>query len=291
MYGLTAIFFPVIILINYKRKHVIPLLLIMTLFFLLGLGGTTILPQIMFGDAWEWLTYERFTLWASLLLLPFVGSIISRIKSGKHGKMLFYFLFTAFIVSSIYIDSSSYVFRLNHTYIPINVVEVTDYVNTQENQRWRYLTLGFGEPAVVKLSILTNQKTLDGHYSTARSLPILTTSGIHMLDSAKLYQKGLLVLEQVLEDTSMYNIKWIFSNDRIYDSLLENAGFLQLHILNSGIEVWEKENVQGMYFDNRSINFIDYYWGVVPMLPLMMLQIITFKPYLWSFRKIKLHFN
>jgi len=41
--------------------------------FLLALGGTTPLPRWIFGRAFEILTFERFTLWATLLALPIVG--------------------------------------------------------------------------------------------------------------------------------------------------------------------------------------------------------------------------
>ncbi len=41
--------------------------------FILGLGGTTVLPSLLFGKSWEWLTYDRFAFWAGLTLTPFFG--------------------------------------------------------------------------------------------------------------------------------------------------------------------------------------------------------------------------
>jgi len=38
-----------------------------------GLGGTTPLPRWLLGRAYEILTFERFTFWATLLAMPLVG--------------------------------------------------------------------------------------------------------------------------------------------------------------------------------------------------------------------------
>ena len=40
---------------------------------LLGLGGTTPLGKWMLGRAFYILTFERFTFWATLMAVPFVG--------------------------------------------------------------------------------------------------------------------------------------------------------------------------------------------------------------------------
>src|SRR5262245_15423062 len=39
----------------------------------LGLGGTTPLPSLLFRSQADWLTYDRFALWAAVLLLPLTG--------------------------------------------------------------------------------------------------------------------------------------------------------------------------------------------------------------------------
>jgi hypothetical protein len=47
----------------------------------LGLGGTTPLPSLLFGRQWEWLTYDRFALWGAVALLPLAGIAISHLLS------------------------------------------------------------------------------------------------------------------------------------------------------------------------------------------------------------------
>ena len=41
--------------------------------FVIGLGGTTPVPRLLFGPFWEWLTYDRFSMWADVPLLVLFG--------------------------------------------------------------------------------------------------------------------------------------------------------------------------------------------------------------------------
>src|SRR3989441_3924839 len=47
----------------------------------LGLGGTTPLPALVFGRQWEVLAYDRFALWGVIALLPLAGIAISHLLS------------------------------------------------------------------------------------------------------------------------------------------------------------------------------------------------------------------
>ena len=57
----------------WRKRRRWPLFGAVLLLFTLGLGGTTPLPRLLFGANWAWLTYDRFSLWAGLALLPFAG--------------------------------------------------------------------------------------------------------------------------------------------------------------------------------------------------------------------------
>jgi len=52
----------------------------------LGTGGTTPFPRLLLGPAFEILTLDRFTFWASLLILPFVGLAVQSLWDGR-GRM------------------------------------------------------------------------------------------------------------------------------------------------------------------------------------------------------------
>ncbi len=45
---------------------------------ILGLGGTTPVGKLLLGRAYKVLTFERFTFWATLMAMPFVGLLALR---------------------------------------------------------------------------------------------------------------------------------------------------------------------------------------------------------------------
>ena len=53
----------------------------------LGTGGTTPYARMLLGHAFDILTLDRFTFWASLLILPFVGLAVQSLWAGR-GKLI-----------------------------------------------------------------------------------------------------------------------------------------------------------------------------------------------------------
>src|SRR5204863_2610266 len=72
-YGALILALPFVIIKGAQVPRLRPLLLAFWVTFIIGLGGTTPFPKWIFGRAFEILTYERFTLWATLLALPILG--------------------------------------------------------------------------------------------------------------------------------------------------------------------------------------------------------------------------
>ena len=60
----------------------------MLLCFLLGTGGTTPIPRILLGGAFDILTLDRFTFWSSILILPFIGNLVKSLVEGRAGALL-----------------------------------------------------------------------------------------------------------------------------------------------------------------------------------------------------------
>ncbi len=69
--------FPFIFLRGSTVVRLRPLLLGFWMAFMVGLGGTTPVGHLLLGRAFYVLTMERFSYWASLLALPFVGLLAS----------------------------------------------------------------------------------------------------------------------------------------------------------------------------------------------------------------------
>ena len=66
MYGPLVVIIPFLFPLRKWPLRFLGLIISFIILFILGLGGTTPLPRLFFGDAWEWLTYDRFAFWACL---------------------------------------------------------------------------------------------------------------------------------------------------------------------------------------------------------------------------------
>jgi hypothetical protein len=102
----------------------------------------------------------------------------------------------------------------------IDVEPIVNFLERDEHDQWRFLTLGFGDQ-MAWLSAQTDALSVDGNYHSARRLPELTSRAIERLENAKyLGLEGLTSLQQFLTVPEKYSLKFIFSNDKFYDPLL-----------------------------------------------------------------------
>ena len=78
-YGALILALPFILIRGSMVVRLRPLLLGFWVAFLVGLGGTTPVGNLVLGRAFEVLTMERFSYWATLLALPFVGLLAAEL--------------------------------------------------------------------------------------------------------------------------------------------------------------------------------------------------------------------
>ena len=285
---------PLSIVAAYRHKHLIPLCSIAIFLFLLGLGGSTPVPKVIFGHWWQWLTYDRFALWAGVLFLPLLARLlpVELLKGGKKSirPIALVLLTLVFLATSIGMVATYLVFEpLRRSFIPsppkieqVRLVEFLDGPNV--GQQYRYITLGFGLAQMQKLSTLTQAQTLDGSYYTGRRLPILRESGIATIDAIKYIDPELRTLDKILETPSSYNLKWVLVNDVYYYDILEKHGFeLRWSAEKAGdtrfgnVTIWGKDNIPPIGVDNQSEEgFSSYVWGTAPLL-LVVALLITFR--------------
>jgi hypothetical protein len=278
MYGPTLVLIPSAVFFLFRNRRLTSLVIGAVFLFILGLGGTTILPRLILGDLWMFLTYDRFALWAGVAFLPLFGLFFeSQLNQPKHGKFRKAFLsvfFISLVLSSLYFANSPI---LQSTSVDLRPIQ--EFLSKNGISNWRYITLGFGDAKMGELSLTANASTLDGFYFTGRTIPILADSGIGTLDSAKHYgDHGMYVLDTVLGNASNYNLKWVFCNDPYYYSLLaknnftvrwsqENTGDLRYH----GVSIWGKEEVPPLDSESANItkthqtSLSDYVWGIAPL--------------------------
>jgi hypothetical protein len=231
-----------------------PLAASLGLLTLLGTGGTTPIPRLLLGGAFEILTLDRFTFWATILILPFAGRLTESLVHGRLRCLLVEqvgrWLTTAVTAVLAVTVLAVALFAANLTiYRPfqpaaIDMDPIVAFLTKDQHDRWRYLTLGFGDQ-MAWLSAQTTAESVDGNYHSARRLPELTSTPVERLEGAKYSGvPGLGSLQQFLAVPEKYHLKYVFSNDQFYDPLLSASGWQRLAPLENGIAVWQRDDVQ-----------------------------------------------
>ena len=244
----------------------------------LGTGGTTPIPRMLLGGAFDILTLDRFTIWATIAILPFAGWAILSLRSGLlHEVGVAWFgrfpthLFTTVVIAAA-ISSSVFAATLtsHRPFQPreIDPTPITSFMSKDQHDRWRYLTLGFGDQ-MAWVAANTTALTVDGNYHSARRLPELTSRSVERLEGAK-YRgiPGIGSLQQFLINPSPYHLKFVFSIDRFYDPLLWSAGWQRIGTLDNDVEVWERADIPPLpdVLPDREIpGWQRAMWGVLPM--------------------------
>lgn len=267
MYGAFMVLVPLTALVVWNRRDLQPLFAVAMFFMVLGLGGTTFLPAVVFGENWLGLTYDRFNLFSSLSIVPLFGQVCIFLKRGRKGKV---FLVSILLLSMLF---SGWVGNFSIYYprpkdVPVD--SIVNFLDHDSHWRWRYLVLGFGSYDFGKLSILSNATTLDGWYYRGRNITALADSGVGYLGDAKFQQNGIPILRNILLNSSQYNLKFVFCNDRFYESLLNETGFVLVNEWYEQVTLWEKPGTPELEINeivrtNYLPTLMDYLWGTLPM--------------------------
>ncbi len=281
-YGMTLFILPYLLQTSVFNRRNWPLGLSFAFMVLLGTGGTTPIPRLILRDAFEILTLDRFTLWATVISLPFVGQFAYSFRKGdlKHYVQSRYGVSTwvgiqVAIVTGLILTTGLVATLTNYRKLqpaPINMQPIADFLEKDEHWRWRYLTLGFGDQ-MAWLSTQTKATSVDGNYHSARRLPELTTTPIERLEGAKFRGiAGIGSLQQFLTVPEKYHLKYVFSNDKFYDPLLYFSGWHRLGRLENGIMIWERADILPLpdVLPRKEIPIWQrVLWGTVPMTSLV----------------------
>jgi len=244
----------------------------------LGTGGTTPLPRLLLGPAFEILTLDRFTFWATILILPFAGLAVQSLWDGR-GKLLLNRAFGPFLNrAGLVLSLVLYVgFAISTALLPtlrptqpefIDPAPIVKFMDEDRHSDWRYLTLGFGDQFAYH-SALIDAESVDGNYHSARRLPGLMNYSVERLENSKYAGvPGLASLNQFLTNAEKFHLKYVFSNDEFYDPVLHYTGWNPVTRLNNGIRVWEKPDISPLP-DVRPRRDLPHYqkimWGTLPI--------------------------
>jgi len=240
-YGALILALPFIFLRGSMVVRLRPLLLGFWVAFLVGLGGTTPVGHLLLGRAFDVLTMERFSYWATLLALPFVGLLAAELVDRFRIWAVVGLTAAAAFSCAIAVGWA--------TYRPADAADfkvntVASWLNSDGHDQYRYVTLGFGNK-IARLAMMTDASSVDGEWNSGRMLPELTRYGAGALTSSKYFgEPGLEALRAMLMHADHYGLKWVFVRDHYYDPLLSFAGWREVDSLeDKTITVWSKDGV------------------------------------------------
>ena len=289
------------ILYRYYSKRYICFGLSISLLIVLGTGGTTPIPLKVLGEnAFNILTLDRFTLWASIMSLPMFGEFVYRLIEGdlktaiqnRFGNVYHRILGAAFAGTFLFFAGFTITLGYFRPFQPqkINTLPLVNFLNQDQHDQWRYLPLGFGDQ-MATLSSQTNAKTVDGNYHSARRLPELTSRAVERLENSKFRgMEGIGSLQQFLTVPEKYNLKYVFSNDKFYDPILYFCGWHRLSQLENGIMVWEKLNIAPLpkvLPKDEVPTYLKLMWGIIPILTIIIAFVINVQSIFFRALKLK----
>ena len=266
-YGALLIALPFIFWRGATVRRLRPLLLGFWLTMIFGLGGTTPLPRWLLGRAYEILTFERFTFWATLMAMPIVGLLAIQLLDRFRAKAA-----VALSLAAVVTIGAALWWLNANPYRPagtINVQPVVAFLNRDGHDSYRYLTLGFGSD-LAQVSTYTDASSVDGDYNSARLLPEMTHYGSAQLTNAKFYgSAGMASLRAMLEHANRYGLKYIFVHDSYYEPLLTFIGYRKTETFNNGeITEWSKDDVPPAHriqSDAIPPAWMGLMWGTLPI--------------------------
>ena len=266
-YGALILALPFIIFRGAATRRLRPLLMGFWITLIFGLGGTTPLPRWLLGRAYEILTFERFTFWATLMAMPIVGLLAIELLDRFRGKAAVGLALAAVAtIGAALFWLNANPFRPTAT---IDVKPVIGFLNRDGHDQYRYLTLGFGSE-LAQVSTYTDASSVDGDYNSARLLPEMTHYGSAQLTNAKFYgTAGMASLRAMLEHANRYGLKYIFVHDSYYEPLLTFVGWRKIETFDNGeITAWSKEDVPPAHrivSDAIPPAWMGLLWGTLPI--------------------------
>ncbi len=275
-WGIMLFALPYIISRSYYRRHIF-IGLSLTLLLILGTGGTTPIPRWILGDhAYEILTLDRFTFWATLISVPFFGEFMHKLYTGELKKIKYNSHFRKFtlvffslgiIIFNVLIVNAGYFQAFQPKEIDPN--PIVNFLSRDKHSDWRYMTLGFGDQ-MAWLSANTDALSVDGNYHSARRLPEMTSKAVERLENAK-YQgeEGISSLREFLTVPEKFSLKFIFANDKFYEPILFFLGWDKISQLENNVVVWQRPDVPPLpdLLPRKNIPSIQrFMWGVLPLI-------------------------
>lgn len=264
-YGALILVLPFIVIRGAAMVRLRPLLLGFWVAFLVGLGGTTPVGRLLLGRAYEVLTMERFSYWATLLALPFVGLLAAELIDRFRIRAVIGLTIAAALTCGF---AAAWIIYRPADAAQFNVESSAAWLNRDGHDKYRYVTLGFGDK-VSDLATLTDAGSVDGVWNSGRTLPELTQHRGAALTASKYFgESGLEALRAILDHADRYGLKWVLVRDPYYDPLLSFVGYRQVDTLeDKTITIWSREGTPPAVPMNKALippSWQGLMWGTLP---------------------------
>jgi hypothetical protein len=287
-YGALILALPFILIRGASVRRLRPLLFGFWLTLIFGLGGTTPLPRWLLGRAFDILTFERFTFWATLLAMPMVGLLALELLDRFRAKAA-----VALALAAVTTVGAALAWLTANPYRSAGTADVgpvVAFLNRDGHDAYRYLTLGFGSE-LAQVSTYANASSVDGDYNSARLLPEMTRYGSAQLTNSKFYgSAGMASLRAMLAHANRYGLKYVFVHDSYYEPLLTFAGWRKTETFDNGqITAWSKDDVPPAHrIDSDAIPpaWMGVLWGTLPFgVSILAIFLVVFLPATQPIRK------
>jgi hypothetical protein len=222
---------------------------------------------------------ERFSYWATLLALPFVGVLAAELVDRYRTRAAVGLALAAACSCALAVSWAT--FRPADAE-DFNVASSAAWLNRDGHDQYRYVTLGFGNK-ISRLAMMTDAGSVDGEWNSGRMLPELTHFGAGALTSSKYFgEAGLDALRAILTHADHYGLKWVFVRDHYYDPLLAFAGWRPVDNLEVGtITIWSKDGVPPATPINAPQmppHWQGLMWGILPFGSSLLAILVVFIP-------------
>ena len=278
-YGAMILALPFIIIKGASVPRLRPLMLGFWLCFLFGLGGTTPVGVWLLRRAFDVLTFERFSYWATLLALPILGALIADLIGRFRLRAAIPIGVLGAATCALAVSWSFY--RPNDAQ-DFKVEPIAQFLNRDGHDAYRYITLGIGNK-LSRLAVLTDATSVDGESNSSRMLPELTQFGGGALTDAKYFPPGgLESLRTMLRHADRYGVRWVFVRDPYYEPILVFAGWRHVDNLEDNtVTVWAKDGVapaKPMNVSQKPPAWQGLMWGTLPFGSSILALLLAFVP-------------
>jgi len=252
------------------------------IFFIIGLGRTTPLTKIVFGELEIWLMYDQFLFFSSIFFTLFLSFFLVNFIYGKfksfNAKI---FISSLFIIYLIYNLSEAFIINPFALYKDPAIDQsknfVLDFLNFQQPE-YRYQTFGYpwkrGD-----FYLNTKMHTLDTDYTSFKTIDILKKTGVRHINDIK----NPNLISQFFNIASNCSVKYVITFNGFYENITNEQNWKVVANEKFGeynVIIWENPmEVNPIKSIPEKITIVNYLWGSMPLITLFAFIFILFKKY------------